>query len=156
LYYLSEGRLLYTALITLVLLTMMLVTSRGERLRPVALSLGAPLLVGTWAAAILPDASRMPVVYVLHVLAPIFMGYTGAVVVRDILSAPRVSNDSLYGAFSCYLLIGLAFSHLYCLVETASPGSFQGSENLIRQLKLEHRQEILLAYFSLTTLTTLG
>jgi hypothetical protein len=67
-----------------------------------------------------------------------------------------VSADSVYGAFCDYLLVGLAFGHLHCLVEVAAPGSYRGAGALAAQLQDPARQRYLLTYFSLTTLTSLG
>jgi hypothetical protein len=42
------------------------------------------------------------------------------------------------------------------MVEALAPGSFRGSEDLTAQLQDPDRRRVLLTYFSLVTLTTLG
>jgi hypothetical protein len=55
-----------------------------------------------------------------------------------------------------YLLLGLAFGHLYCLLEAVAPGSFRLREDLAAPVHDPGRRQFLLTYFSLVTLTTVG
>jgi voltage-gated potassium channel len=77
-------------------------------------------------------------------------------VLRALLGEPRVSPDAVYGAFCGYLLIALVFAHLYCLLESAQPGSFKGSPELAGRLASAADRLFVLNYFSLVTLTTVG
>jgi Ion channel len=71
-----------------------------------------------------------------------------AIILREILSAPAVTVQSIYGALSAYLIIGLMFSAFYAAMYYFNGRSFfaagqQGSSSNFQ-------------YFSFTTLTTLG
>jgi hypothetical protein len=68
----------------------------------------------------------------------------------------QISPDAIYGVFCGYVLVGLAFSHLYCLTESPNSGSFQGNEQFSTQLQEEDRQYPTPVYFSMVTLTSAG
>lgn len=64
----------------------------------------------------------------------------------------RITADTLYGATSVYLLLGLIWAMAFSILEIASPGSFQAGSSVITEENcLDH-----LMGFSFTTLTTLG
>src|SRR5262249_12984417 len=67
-----------------------------------------------------------------------------------------VTRDSIFGAFCGYVLVGLAFGHVYCILETAVPGSFQGRGLILDRPPTGERLNYLLNYYSLITLTTVG
>jgi hypothetical protein len=149
--------LLFDALGTLVFLAAFRVIFTERRLRRPAVLLGLPTLVGAWTGYVVPGLARVPVAAGFHALAALFLAFTIATVLRNVYTAKDVSADSIYAALCGYLLAGLAFGHLYCLVELVTPGgAFRGSQELTAQLGEEGSQLSLLSYFSFVTLTTLG
>jgi uncharacterized integral membrane protein len=68
-------------------------------------------------------------------------------IVRRVLMQQSVTLQSLYGAISAYMIIGLMFAALYGAMNKFSGGFF--SHNMTGNLKT-------FQYFSFTTLTTLG
>jgi voltage-gated potassium channel Kch len=82
--------------------------------------------------------------------APFYI-YLAITVLYRVLHAERVTEDTIFGAASAYLLLSFAFASAYEAVEIFSPGSIAG---------LDHDSEsplfAQLSYFSLVTLTTLG
>ena len=64
--------------------------------------------------------------------------------------ARSVLQSHLYTAVSIYLLLGMLWFALYSVLDTASPGSFMHSNNLMADRHTE------LLYFSLVTLSTIG
>jgi hypothetical protein len=60
------------------------------------------------------------------------------------------------GAFCGYLLLGVLFGHLYCIMEYSTPGSFEGRGLVPQLLPAGGRLHYILTYFSMITLTTLG
>src|SRR5579871_2506126 len=119
-----EGRLLLDVLVTLVFVAALLAVFGQGYLRGLALVLGIPTVVGSWTGYVLPGAPALPLTLGFHLLAALFLGFTVAVILRACYREATVSADSVYGAFCGYLLVGLAFGHLYCLIETVAPGSF--------------------------------
>ena len=73
---------------------------------------------------------------------------TVIVVVRRVLAKPTVTIQSIYGALSAYLIIGLMFAACYAAIEhLGEPDFFAGNQPANTQT---------FQYFSFTTLTTLG
>jgi hypothetical protein len=149
-------RLLFDALFTIVYLTGILAVFTKGPVRLLGLLLGIPTVVGAWTGYAFPGLPRLPLALSFHVVAALFLGFTAATILRSIYREESVSADSIYGAFCGYLLVALAFGHLYCLIETTTPESFAGAKGHIPQLQAEDRQHFLLTYFSLCTLTTVG
>lgn len=54
------------------------------------------------------------------------------------------------------MLLGLAFGHVYCLVELANPDSFVIQDHLGPLPIKPHDRQAMLTIFSLVTMTTLG
>jgi hypothetical protein len=69
-------------------------------------------------------------------------------IVRQVLSAPQITEQSIYGALSAYLTIGLIFAAVYTAMWKFSGGQFFANG--------EKPNSKLFQYFSFTTLTTLG
>jgi hypothetical protein len=151
-----SGRILLDALLTVVFLAAFFMIFSQSHLRMLALVLGVPTLVGAWIHYVLPGLPRLPLLVSFHLVAALFFGVTVMTILRAIHKEEDVSRDAIYGAFCGYVLVGLAFGHLYCLTESLDPGSFQVNERLTRQLHAEDRQYFTFAYFSLVTLTTVG
>lgn len=74
--------------------------------------------------------------------------FTAVLIVRRVLARPTVTIQSIYGALSAYLIIGLMYAAFY--------GAFQhlGSEAFFTNHQPVNTQT--LQYFSFVTLTTLG
>jgi Ion channel len=73
-------------------------------------------------------------------------------IVRRVLARPTVTVQSIYGALSAYMIIGLMFAAFYAAIWRLGGGSF-----FVGQQTAEHQTDTqTLQYFSFTTLTTLG
>ena len=81
----------------------------------------------------------------------VFLGFITVVFVWTILSDPSVTTDTLAGAVSAYLLIGITFGVAYTLVEHLLPGAFKDT---IEPGK--HLSQAEFTFFSFVTLTTVG
>ena len=73
---------------------------------------------------------------------------TVVLIVRQILSLPSVTAQSIYGAISAYLIIGLMFAQFYAAMRWLSGDFFAQGRHLDSLSDFQ--------YFSFTTLTTLG
>jgi hypothetical protein len=149
-------RLLLDALLSIVFLAAFLMVFSQGRFRTLALFLAVPTIVGAWIDYVLPGLPRIPLQVSFHLVAALFFGFTVTCILGTIHREKGVSADAIYGAFCGYVVVGLAFGHLYCVAETLTPGSFQGSPQLLTQLHEDDRHHVLLAYFSLVTLTSVG
>lgn len=149
------ARLIYDALLATVFL-LALVTVFTPRRRLLAVLLGVPTMVGLWVGYVLPDLPRVPLVVAFHSSAAVFLGFALVAILADVYRRERIDVDGVYGALCGYLLVGLGFGHVYCIVETANPGSFHANEEIRWRLRDESEMQFELSYFSFTTLTTLG
>ena len=73
---------------------------------------------------------------------------TVVMVVRRVLAKPTVTIQSIYGALSAYLIIGLMFAAGYAAIEHLGESDFFASSQPANTQTFQ--------YFSFTTLTTLG
>jgi hypothetical protein len=152
---LLAARLVYDALTTVVFLTALLAVFESRH-RLVALLLGVPALLGLWTGYALPDLPRLPLVVGFHTVAALFLAFTVCTVLVDIYRRERIDAGCIHAALCGYLLVGLGFGHLYCIVEATVPGSFHATDNILEQLRDEGRVHFQLSYFSFATLTTVG
>jgi len=150
-----DGRLLFHVLLTLVFATAYLAVFSKRTERLVALLLGTPTLIGAWTGYVLPGVHNPYLVAGFHMLAALFLCFSVATILGKIYREKAVSAEGVYGAFCGYLLVGLAFGHSYCVLESLAPGSFRG-EIVMEQLADHDRRLFLLTYFSFVTLTTVG
>ncbi len=73
---------------------------------------------------------------------------TAVLIVRRVLARPTVTLQSIYGALSAYIVIGLMFAAFYAAIEHLGAGHFFANG--------ERANTQTFQYFSFTTLTTLG
>ena len=77
---------------------------------------------------------------------------TVVLIVRRVLAKPTVTIQSIYGAISAYMIIGLMFAAFYGALWHLGGGSFFAG-----QQSAQHQTNVpTIQYFSFTTLTTLG
>ena len=121
----TDTRLVFDVLLTVLFVAGILTLFRRPRYRVLALLLGLPALVGIWTNYVLFETVSLPQVVGFHAVAALFLGVYVTALLRDVYQEETVSVDSIYGAFCGYLVIGLAFGHLYSLLEAVAPGSFR-------------------------------
>jgi hypothetical protein len=73
---------------------------------------------------------------------------TAVVVIRRVLAKPTVTIQSIYGALSAYLIVGLMFAACYAAIQRLDTKNFFADNQPTNTQTLQ--------YFSFTTLTTLG
>ena len=77
---------------------------------------------------------------------------TVVLIVRRVLAKPTVTIQSIYGAISAYMIIGLMFAAFYGAIWHLGGGAFFAG-----QQSAQHQTNVpTIQYFSFTTLTTLG
>jgi voltage-gated potassium channel len=141
------GRFAAGAILSLIIISGVIATLRDRRivLLAIALTLGS-LFVG-WV-----DFER-PNLYLdlfNDLYSLLFIGFLVALIFRQISRTGPITSRRIQGSVSVYLLLGLLWAIWYEIIELLQPGSFtilaqKGGASLPQ-----------LAYFSFTTLTTLG
>jgi hypothetical protein len=150
------ARWLYDLLMALVFAAALLAIFQRKAHRLVAVLLGGPTLIANGVGYVLPGLPQLPLVVVLHLLSALFLAFAAATILVTIHEAKAVTTDSLAGAFSGYILAGLFFTHVYCILEALTPGSFHVPTELEAGLHHAGYRREILNYFSLITLTTVG
>lgn len=115
-------------------------------LRVPGVVLAVPTLAGLWTGYAPPGPG------IFHYSAALFELLLVAGLLRGVFREEEVAADAVAAALCGYILLGLAFGHVYCLVAEAVPDSFRGLEG-VRDPEGQHH---LLTYFSFVTLTTVG
>lgn len=115
-----------------------------------ALILGAPVLImnvlGLFSVEPLTEEIRLLTFIVFNV-------FTTVIVLKAVLKDERVTKETLYGAASAYMMMGLTWALAFTFVETIRPGSFYLDTVLDIDGVLSWSDFV---YYSFITLTTLG
>lgn len=142
------GDLLLHGIAALVLGAGVLSLPNHSLVRGSALSLAAISVAGD--LAVLAGAGRVVLVVSLASEA-IFELLIDAAVLRAVITARRVSVDTLAGGLCAYLLTGMAFASIFSIVEVLAPGSVAFPDPAPNPAEWTD-----FVFFSFTTLTTLG
>ena len=103
-----------------------------------------------WAVSLWEDSNLAQAGRTLS--SAVFSLLLSGVVFHHIFRAGHVSVHRISGAVAAYILIGLVFAFLYDAIERLAPGSFNFETAGARGIALNDP----MAYFSFTTLTTVG
>jgi voltage-gated potassium channel len=123
------------------------VLGRG-RITAVAFLLGMPAIVVHFENA-LGFLERLQIVALI--LGIVFLVFVTGVFIWTVLSDPSVTADTLAGAVSAYLLVGITYGLAYWMIEQLAPGSFRQTVEPGTSIKPTDY-----VFFSFVTLTTLG
>lgn len=132
----------------------------GRRMRRdliIGIALGVPVLVGRW----LPQYSTdLRVFLTVDLLTAVFLLYITIMILNQVLSARRVTLDTIAGAVCAYFLVGLAWAFVYSAMFAINPHSFlfaSGTFAHIYEDDMPSRPKLMhFAYYSFATLTTTG
>jgi len=115
--------------------------------------IGLTLTAFMQGAALYRGVADIELVRVAYpVLGMVFFAYITALILSDVFRrTAAVSADTICGALAAYLLIGVAWSFAYALLDQLVPGSFEG----LRAPTAGGGYDEYLGY-SFVTLTTLG
>lgn len=148
--------MLASTFLSLLLMSVLYVFPRRSEFK-IACVLAVPTLAGRWLVLEFPHSAPLIVVVVLCWVC--FLILTDVVILRQVLTTTRVTNDTISGAVCGYLVLGIIFAFLYALVGLVYPGSFlvDGRIAVPDISRLFYQHEIAnLIYYSFVTLATLG
>lgn len=146
----------FQAILSLLMLFSIMALSYDRRQKYFAVALGIPTLalsqlgflvqgpIGRWGTV---GGEFFSMVFLF--------GATG-LIVQTVMTGKTISADSICGAVSGYLFLGLAWGRLFHLLERLSPGSFAGHMKMIQVSEGLQPGQLMLAYFSFITLTSVG
>jgi hypothetical protein len=150
------GRLVFCTLLTAVFVAALPVVFTDRPLRLLAGVLAVPTVTWAWIRYFLPVQPAPPLAVGLHLTAALFLALTVTAILRAVSRRETVSADAIYGAFCGYLLVGVAFSHVYAAIDAVSPTAFEEKVSPAARRRDDERRHFTLLYFSLITLTTVG
>jgi hypothetical protein len=125
-----------------------------KRSRTIALTLGIPAIVLSLIRNAFSERVAQWILIGGRSSSVVFLGFIIAVTLRTLMTRPE--EDSIAGAFCGYILIGVMFAEVFCLLEVLVPHSFQAGTGNMLNLDDSFQRQVMLEYFSFTTLTTLG
>jgi len=114
-----------------------------------ACALGAVIMILSVYNSFHPSVTLIVIERCLELVFFIFAIVT---VFIKVFKHKRITPNTIYAALCVYLLIGLAYTYAYLIVEIVNPGSFLYNEAALVGETLGFN----LSYFSFTTLTTVG
>jgi hypothetical protein len=130
-------------------LSVSLLAIRAENVsRRVARLVAGVIVTGSVVAVVLALNKSAVDSGIAYAWSAFMLLFAAAVIVRRVLAQPEVSLQSIFGAVSAYIIIGLMFAAIYEAINqfTAEPFFAQGAVHSLKTFQ----------YFSFTTLTTLG
>jgi hypothetical protein len=129
------------ALVTVLAARTAAVPARDAKLIAVGVLAGSAVMV---ALALANEAGRG----VADAWIAMILLFTVVVIVHRILITSTVTMNSIYGAISAYLVLGIMFAAIYAAIDHLGGGHFFVNGEPVNNKTLQ--------YFSFTTLTTLG
>lgn len=144
-----SGPVALKVLTSFILITGVYAVSNRRRQVVIAGLLAVPAFGLGWLHVITGDPTTGAVESVFTLL---FYAFTALVGLSRVLGTQRITTDTIYGAVSVYLLMGLTWATAYDLVESINPpGSFSAESGGGGTLAFPA-----FIYFSFVTLATLG
>jgi hypothetical protein len=139
---------LVSAVQVILFLAVVLIALRGGRFpRRTGQILAVVLLLGSAAAALLELVDNAGAGGALASLwTALIMLLAVFYIVRQVLAQPEITEQSIYGVLSAYMMIGLIFAAVYLAMWRFSGQFFAHGADVTKTFQ----------YFSFTTLTTLG
>lgn len=151
---LTAGSLILDVLLFAVLIASTYAVSHQRKLLITAIILAVPAF-GFWLSV---RAMESPIlVFSGLALSAVFFLFVLVVLMRKVMQYDEVDLDTIYGAMSAYLLIGVTWSFFYAMVEISGPGAFNfGPLAAHVRDSAAHGELHFFSYYSLVTLSTLG
>jgi len=131
---------------TVILISGVAIAWGQRRLFTVALCFGVFSLSVKWAGWWIHTTNYQ---LFREIVTLVSMGLLCFILLSQVFRRGNMTSMRVQGALAVYLVIGLAWSHLYLLTYYLKPGSFQSSVGLSTSVEEWY-------YFSFCTLTTLG
>ena len=148
--YAQGHRALMTILFLAIPLAGVYAASYNRRALVIAIILVIPAIVTGTALNL---DTQLFAVWLSYLSAVAFYGFTTTVVLTYVLRQKTITADTIYGALSVYLLLGMTWAFAFAAVDNFSPGSFfidtaYNPDGMLGQVDF--------FYYSFVTLTTLG
>ena len=144
------GDIIVSILLSLVLISAVLAVSNRRSTLVVAVLLATPAIIGRWIDHFRPHLVP-PAVFLIAGL--VLVAFVVINLLRFVLRAPSVSIEVLSASISAYLMLGLAWTMAYWLVDQLTPG---GAFSFNTNTGTQSMNGFNGFYFSFITLSTVG
>jgi hypothetical protein len=141
------GRLGARSILSLIIISGTIATIRDRRIVALTIVVALSSLFFGWEGIERPNPYLD---FCNDLYSLLFVGFLVVLILRQVLRAGPITSRRVQGSVAVYLLLGILWAVCYDIVELLQPGSFTVSGKK-GQATLPQ-----LAYFSFTTLTTLG
>jgi len=152
---LPHGRVVVSALGSLLQVAAILVLAEDRRLRVLAWSFGLATIVAIWSRHYFSEVSQETALLVSHGGTSIFLALTSVLILHFVMTHD-VTAESVVAAICAYLLIGIFVGHLCFIVATLDPHAYRTADGLRAEMAEPDARSALLMYYSFSTLTTTG
>ena len=142
------GKIVFSVIVLFVLISGINSISRDRNHFLVSCLLGLPWIVVSIATTV---SGKVHPGFYEALLGAVFFIYVTVLTLSYVLKDQRVTADTLYGAICVYILLGIAWSLFYVLLDSLVPGAFVSANHVENIL---HWPDFV--YYSFVTLTTLG
>lgn len=143
-------RLVLEISLTLVIFSGLFAMKCERKLLVLALLLGLPAVITQWIVTLAPNE----LVHAAGDLFPIlFLAFFAVFLLRAVLVEERITRDTIAGALSIYLLLGIIWALSYQFIDQIYPDSFYLNPDIWQGGALSRMDYL---YFSFITLTTVG
>jgi hypothetical protein len=141
------GRLAARSILSLIIISGVIATVQDRRIVALATVLALSSMFLGWEGL---ERSNLYVDLFNNLYSLLFVGFTAVLILRQVVRAGPITPRRVQGSVAIYLLLGILWAICYEIVELLQPGSFGvfGRKDTAALPQL--------AYFSFTTLTTLG
>src|SRR5580704_8893996 len=127
---------------------LLLALRTGQASRRTAVLIGLVALLGSVVAVVAASGHTRGGDGAADIWKALILLLTAVLIVRRVLARPTVTVQSIYGALSAYLILGLMYAAFYAAIERLGGGPFFAHHQPANTQTFQ--------YFSFTTLTTLG
>ena len=107
------------------------------------------------ASRVVQESPALILSLIGHSAESCLLAYMTLLIARDIFTTDDVNTDTICGSISVYLLIAALSAVVYTMIKRVDPSSFQIPADLVA-VDSSLGPDRLMAYFSITTITTLG
>lgn len=136
---------------TLVLLAGVYAATMSRRTLIIGIILAIPTVIGKWDH--FAYANNIHVTLIEKTFDIAFNVYIIVMIYFNVFQKQRITSDTIAGAVCIYFLMGIAWSDVYMITESASPGSLNIPETPDSKSQLLWTD---ILFFSFMTLTTTG
>lgn len=144
----GQQEIIIQAIFALILISGVYAVSTSKRDLIIAVILAVPTFLSVIAVIVFQRDRLFHLIN--YVFSLLFYAFTITRLLKYITHADKVDNNVIYAAICVYILIGVAWSSVYLIIEQVKPGTF------IFSYKNDATARSDLIYFSYTTLTTTG